>query len=77
MQFSLKDLKVGDKGRIKIDDNLDIAPKYIELGLTPGAIIEVKSKAPLGGLISVKLLKNNVLLALRKAEAHTLLIEKI
>ncbi len=77
MHTSLKDLLIGERAKISVNDSSDISPKYIELGLTPGAVIEIKTKAPFGGPISVKLVKNNVLLALRKQEAQSILIEKL
>lgn len=77
MDISLKDLKIGERGRVQIDESIIATPKYIELGLTPGTLVEIKTKAPLGGPISVKLIENNVLLALRKQDAQFVKIEKV
>ncbi|WP_068596434.1 ferrous iron transport protein A [Vaginella massiliensis] len=77
MKKSLTDLLIGQKGKIAIDEHAQVPSKYIELGLTPGTVVELKSKAPFGGPIGIKLNENKVLIAIRRQDAKTVMIEKI
>lgn len=73
----LNKLKKGDRAKIfSLGDN-DLPAKFFELGFIPGAVIEIKHKAPLQGPICVNITQNNTLIALRITEASTILTDKI
>lgn len=76
-KISLDKLKKGDKATIISYTNDDLPAKFYELGFTPGALIQVKHRAPVHGPICVNILKDNTLIAIRKAEASLILTDKI
>ena len=76
MSKTLKDLKVGDLATISGFASEDVPAKLYEMGFTPGTELQVKHKAPFGGPICISIMSNKSLLALRKAEASQILIEK-
>lgn len=76
MSKTLKDLKIGDLATISGYTTEDIPAKLYEMGFVPGTELQVKSKAPFGGPICISIMSNKSLLALRKAEASQILIEK-
>ncbi len=73
-KISLNKLKKGDKAKI-VSFEHNLPAKFFELGIIPGAIIEVKHKAPLQGPICVNIIQNNTLIALRVTEASTILTD--
>lgn len=74
-EIHLCDQKPGFKGKIlKIDGDIQIKRRITEMGLTPGTVIEVIRKAPLGDPIEIR--TRGFLLSLRHNEAHNILIEK-
>lgn len=75
--ISLDKLKKGDMVKITSFKNNNLPAKFFELGIIPGAIIQVKHKAPLHGPICVNIIQNNSLIAIRKSEASTILTDKI
>lgn len=76
MSKTLKDLNVGELATITGYASEDIPAKFYEMGFIPGTDIEVKNKAPFGGPICISIMSNKSLLALRRAEAIQILIEK-
>lgn len=73
---TLDKLKKGDEARIISFDN-HLPAKFFELGIMPGAIIQIKHKAPLQGPICISIKQHNTLIALRATEAAIILTEKI
>ncbi|WLQ15936.1 FeoA family protein [Hahella aquimaris] len=74
---SLKDLKVGDQGRVTGfgEGGKSYRRKLLSMGLTPGVEFSVTRYAPMGDPVEV--LVRGFRLSLRKDEAGSLLIEKI
>ncbi len=70
----LKDLKPGQKGKVvKINARGEINKRILEMGITPGSVVEVERVAPMGDPIDIKV--KGYHLSLRKAEAGTIEIE--
>ncbi|WP_431689151.1 FeoA family protein [Hahella sp. NBU794] len=74
---SLKDLKVGEQGRVMGfgEGGKSYRRKLLSMGLTPGVEFSVTRYAPMGD--PVEILVRGFRLSLRKDEAGSLLIEKI
>ncbi len=73
---NLKDLKPGQKAKVvKIKARGDTNRRIVEMGVTPGALIEVERVAPLGDPVDVKV--KGYHLSLRKAEAEGIDVEII
>ncbi|ABC30562.1 Fe2+ transport system protein A [Hahella chejuensis KCTC 2396] len=74
---SLKDLKVGDQGRVLGfgEGGKNYRRKLLSMGLTPGVEFSVTRYAPMGD--PVEILVRGFRLSLRKDEAGGILIEKI
>jgi len=73
---NLKDLKQGQMARVaKIRARGDTNKRLVEMGVTPGAIIEVERLAPLGDPVEVKV--KGYHLSLRKSEAEGIDVELI
>jgi ferrous iron transport protein A len=77
MTVSLKNLAVGDMGRIVGFDQSGKAyrKRLLAMGLTPGTEFSVTRFAPMGDPVEIKL--RGFSLTLRKDEAAVLLIEKL
>lgn len=73
---ALYTLEIGQSGRISGFDSEDVPMKLYELGLIPGSFITLKKKLPFGGPVCIQLLETDNLIALRKSEAHSILIER-
>lgn len=70
----LKDLKPGQRGKVlKINARGETNKRIVEMGVTPGAVIEVERVAPLGDPIDIKV--KGYHLSLRKEEAGGIEIE--
>lgn len=70
----LKDLKPGQKGKvIKIKIRGETNKRIVEMGVTPGAVVEVERVAPLGDPMDIKV--KGYHLSLRKEEAEGIEIE--
>ena len=70
----LNDLKPGQKGKVlKIVSREDINKRIVEMGVTPGSVVEVERIAPLGDPIDIKV--KGYHLSLRKGEAEKIEIE--
>lgn len=72
-KISLNKLKKGDRAKIISFEDNELPAKFFELGFTPGAIIEIKHKAPLKGPICVNITKDDTLIAIRHTEASSIL----
>jgi DtxR family Mn-dependent transcriptional regulator len=73
---NLKELNPGQKGKVlKINSRGEIKRRIVEMGITPGALIEVERVAPLGDPIDIKV--KGYHLSLRKEEADGIEIERI
>jgi len=73
---SLKTLKRGQRGRVvKVDSSGEAGKRIVEMGVTPGTVIEVERIAPLGDPIDIRV--KGYHLTLRKAEADGISIEAI
>ena len=71
---TLKDLKPGQKGKVlKINARGETNKRIVEMGVTPGAVVEVERVAPLGDPIDIKV--KGYHLSLRKEEADGIEIE--
>jgi Fe2+ transport system protein FeoA len=68
MSKFLSDLKIGDSGTvIKVHGEGAVRRRLFDMGVTPGAEIYFRKKAPLGDPIEIAL--RGYVLTLRKAEA--------
>lgn len=72
----LKDLKPGQKGKVlKVNARGETNKRIVEMGVTPGAFVEVERVAPLGDPIDIKV--KGYHLSLRKEEAEGIEIETL
>lgn len=74
---SLNQLKKGERAKIISFINSHLPAKFFELGIIPGAIIEIKHKAPMHGPICVSIIQNDTLIAIRNSEASIILTDKL
>ncbi|MBI1939297.1 MAG: ferrous iron transport protein A [Ignavibacteriales bacterium] len=73
---NLKNLETGQRAKVlKIISKGETKKRIIEMGVTPGVIIEVERVAPLGDPIEVKV--RGYHLSLRKIEAEGINVEPI
>jgi len=73
---NLKDLKPGEKGKVlKISARREASKRIVEMGVTPGAVVEIERVAPLGDPIDIKVKVYH--LSLRKEEAQGIEIEAL
>jgi Fe2+ transport system protein FeoA len=76
MTGNLKDLKPGQKGRVlKVSSQGETKKRIVEMGVTPGAVVEVERIAPLGDPIDIKV--KGYHLSLRKEDAEKIEIEAL
>ncbi len=74
MNTTLRDLKPGQKARIvKIKGRGGVNKRIVDMGFTPGTMVEVERVAPLGDPIDVKV--KGYHLSLRKDEAAGISVE--
>jgi DtxR family Mn-dependent transcriptional regulator len=70
----LKDLRPGQRGKIlKVRGSGEVHKRILEMGVTPGAVVELERIAPLGDPIDVKV--KGYHLSLRKQEAEGIEVE--
>ena len=76
MSINLKNLAVGDTGRIVGfgDGSKTYRRKLLAMGLTPGVAFEVTRYAPMGDPVEIRV--RGFSLSLRKDEAAALQVEK-
>jgi DtxR family Mn-dependent transcriptional regulator len=73
-KISLKDLQPGQKCKVlKVKANEEANKRIVEMGVTPGAVIEIERVAPLGDPIDIKV--RGYHLSLRKDEAEEIEVE--
>jgi ferrous iron transport protein A len=77
MIYRLKDIAIGEKGRVAgfSAGNKAYRKRLLAMGLTPGAEFTVVRCAPLGDPIEIEI--RDYSLSLRKAEASSLIIERL
>lgn len=74
--LKLKDLKPGQKAKVlKVSARGETRKRIVEMGITPGAVVEVEGIAPLGDPIDIKV--KGYHLSLRKEEAEGIDIEAL
>ena len=72
--MSIKDLKVGESGRVlKVGGEGILRHRLLEMGVTPYTTITVKKIAPMGD--PMELLLRGYVLTLRLADAEKIIIE--
>lgn len=72
----LKDLNPGQKGKVlKISARGEVNKRIVEMGVTPGAVVEIERVAPLGDPIDVKV--KGYHLSLRKEEGEGIEVEPL
>ena len=69
---NLSQLKVGEKAVIHSYSDDKMALRLLELGCTPGEVVELDRVAPMGDPIAISVA--GYLLSLRKAEASTVIV---
>lgn len=75
LQKTIVHLKIDEPATIKGYTSEEIPVKLYELGLLPGAQIVLKKRLPFGGPVCIQMTENQNLIALRKSEANSILIE--
>jgi len=77
MSTTLRDLAVGDRGRVAgyAEGGKAYRKKLLSLGLTPRAELEVVRVAPMGDPVEIRVRGTSV--SLRKGEAEALQVEKV
>lgn len=70
-------LRIGQLATITGYVSEEIPMKLYELGLLPGSKIILKKRLPFGGPLCIQMAENHTLIALRNAEAKSLLIEAV
>ena len=74
MEKGLDTFKIGEKGTIKaVNGEGKLRRRLFDMGVTPGAKIELIKKAPLGDPLEVHI--RNYVLTLRKSEAALIIME--
>ena len=74
MHKNLSQLKIGESATIVSFEDSTLSLKLLEMGLLPGTEVTLRHIAPLGDPIAIDL--HNYLVALRKDEAQTILIQQ-
>jgi len=74
--IKLRDLQSGQKGKVlKLNTRGETNKRIVEMGVTPGAVVEVERVAPLGDPIDIKV--KGYHLSLRKDEAEGIEVEAL
>ena len=74
MEKGLDSFKIGEKGTIvAVNGEGKLRRRLFDMGVTPGAKIELIKKAPLGDPLEVHI--RNYVLTLRKSEAALIIME--
>jgi len=71
----LSELKLGEKAVIDSFTDDAMALKLLEMGCTPGEMVELDKIAPMGDPIAISI--SGYLLSLRKEEASTVLVSPL
>jgi len=73
---SLRDLKMGEKGKVvKVKGRGGIRRRLLDMGVVPGEIVEVERIAPLGDPMEIHV--KGYHLSLRKEEAEGIKVEPV
>lgn len=77
MNLSLRDMQIGDNGKVVGIRQGEKAyrQKLLSMGLTPGTQFSVTRYAPMGDPVEIKV--RGFALSLRQGEAEALLVEKV
>lgn len=76
MSLTLKDLKVGEEGKIiELRGSGGIISRLLSMGAVPGTLVKVEKVAPLGDPIDILILGYH--LSLRKEEAEKIIVERV
>lgn len=75
--INLSGLLPGHRAKIGGFSTDELPAKFFELGLVPGAEVEVCHRAPFGGPICVRIVDNDALIAIRRSEAKWINVAKI
>ena len=75
MPQHLGELRAGVSATIVSFTDLEMSLKFLEMGCSPGEMVTMERTAPLGDPIAIYV--SGYLLSMRKAEAATILVEKI
>lgn len=77
MGLSIETMKPGDSARVTglVAGDRGYRQRLLAMGLTPGAVLEVRRKAPLGDPVEISV--RNFTLTLRKSEAAILELEAV
>ncbi|MCH9698615.1 MAG: ferrous iron transport protein A [Gammaproteobacteria bacterium] len=77
MIYRLKDIAIGQKGRVAgfIPGDKTYRKRLLAMGLTPGVEFTMLRCAPLGDPVEIEI--RDYSLSLRKAEAESLVIERL
>lgn len=74
MQMKLGELEIGETGLIKkVEGEGRLRRRLFDMGVTPGAVVSIKKKAPLGDPIEITI--RGYELSLRKDEASLVIME--
>lgn len=73
--LSIKDIKPGESCIVKLINNQGVLKRrLIDMGITPGVVVNVVKKAPLGDPIQINL--RGYELTIRKSEAKNIVVER-
>ncbi len=74
MVVALKDLSPGQRGKVaRIRGRGEVYARLLDMGITPGSLVEMKRVAPLGDPLEIKV--KGYHLSLRKQEAEKIAVE--
>jgi len=74
--MTLADLQIGGRGRVReVAGGDDVTMRLLEMGMTPGAVVELVGRAPLGDPLEFSL--RGYFLSVRRAEAARVAIEPV
>ena len=73
MVVTLKELSPGQQGKVeRVSGRGEVYKRLLDMGVTPGSVIEMRRVAPLGDPIGVKV--KGYYLSLRKEEAEKIAV---
>lgn len=74
--LSLNLLRPGQRARVRsVANHGDVSRRILDMGVTPGSLVEIRRIAPLGGPIEVRI--KGYSLSLRKDEARAIAVEPV
>ena len=73
---TLAELRIGEQARVAgVEGADDVSQRLLEMGLTPGTLVQLLGAAPLGDPLELEL--RGYRLSLRKSEAERVRIDKL